>query len=102
MNEVDQIRARIEQRQGIDLSEVNNNQLREMIKAQGEAFRDNAPTTAADAAAMMIQGVRDERWRVLLGEDAHSLDRLVRETPEEAYEESFYPKAARRSELGSG
>ena len=101
-DEVDQIRARIEQRQGIDLSEVNNDQLREMIKAQGEAFRGNAPTTAADAAAMMIQGVRDERWRVLLGEDAHSLDRLVRETPEEAYEDSFFQKMRDEANWGLG
>jgi hypothetical protein len=30
-----------------------------------------------------------ERWRILVGEDAHILDRMVRETPEEAYEAPF-------------
>jgi hypothetical protein len=33
--------------------------------------------------------VRTETWRVLVGEDAGVLDRLVRETPELAYEPSF-------------
>jgi hypothetical protein len=51
---------------------------------------------------MMIQGVRDERWRVLLGEDAHSLDRLVREAPEEAYEDNFFQKMRDEANWGLG
>ena len=83
------IRKRFEDRQGVDLSDATNDQIRQMDKAQAENFRDSAPTTAAEAAAMMLRGVKDERWRVLLGDDAHALDRLVREVPEEAYEDSF-------------
>ena len=85
---------------GIDLTEVTDDQIKAMIKAQGEAFRDNAPTTAGEAAAMMLQGVRDERWRVLLGDDAQVLDRLVRENPEEAYEESFMVKLREQANWG--
>ena len=33
---------------------------------------------AAQAATIILDGVRDE-WRILVGEDAHALDRLVRE-----------------------
>jgi len=51
--------------------------------------RDNAPTTAAQAATIILDGVRREAWRILVGEDAHVLDRLVRAAPETAYEESF-------------
>ena len=51
------MRARIEAR-GMDLTSVTDDQIREMIKAQGENFRDNAPTTAGEAAAMMLQGVK--------------------------------------------
>ena len=58
------------------------------------------PTTAGEAAAMMLQGVRDERWRVLLGDDAQVLDRLVRENPEEAYEESFMVKLREQANWG--
>ncbi|MFB0932871.1 MAG: SDR family oxidoreductase [Pseudomonadales bacterium] len=101
-DEINQIRKRIEKRQDMDLSAATNDQIREMVKAQGEAFRDNAPTTAAEAAAMMIQGVRDERWRVLLGEDAHVLDKLVREAPEQAYEDSFFKRLQEEANWGLG
>ena len=101
-DEINQIRKRIEKRQDMDLSAATNDQIREMVKAQGEAFRDNAPTTVAEAAAMMIQGVRDERWRVLLGEDAHVLDKLVREAPEQAYEDSFFKRLQEEANWGLG
>ena len=48
--------------------------------------------TAAQAAKVILDGVREERWRILVGEDAHVIDRLVREAPEEAYEASLIQK----------
>jgi len=33
--------------------------------------------------------VREKRWRILIGDRAQVLDRMVRETPEEAYTEGF-------------
>ena len=33
-----------------------------------------------------MQGVRDERWRILIGDDAHALDEAVRANPEGAYD----------------
>jgi len=33
--------------------------------------------------------VRNDRWRILVGDDAHVLDRMVREAPERAYEADF-------------
>lgn len=51
-------------------------------------FRDKAPVTAAQAAARILEGVRDGRWRIVIGEDAQAYDRLVRETPEDAYDPS--------------
>ena len=52
-------------------------------------FRDAAPTTAAQAATIILDGVRTDAWRILVGDDAHVLDRLVRATPETAYDPSF-------------
>jgi hypothetical protein len=49
-------------------------------------FRDQAPMTAAEAAAVILDGVREERWRILVGEDAHDLDEAVRADPEAAYD----------------
>lgn len=52
-------------------------------------FRNAAPTTAAEAATIILDGVRAGQWRILVGEDAHALDLAVRQAPEEAYEPDF-------------
>ncbi len=52
-------------------------------------FRYAAPTTAERAATIILDGVRAGQWRILVGDDAHALDRHVRADPESAYEESF-------------
>ena len=57
-------------------------------QARGEAFRDNG-LDPVEAANIILQGVRDERWRILVGPDAHALDQAVRNAPEEAYEAAF-------------
>jgi NAD(P)-dependent dehydrogenase (short-subunit alcohol dehydrogenase family) len=77
---------------GIELGNATNEQLRQAMLMQAEAFRDDAPTTAKDAAQTILDGVRAGQWRILVGEDAHVLDRLVREDPESAYTEEFYER----------
>ena len=57
-----------------------------LVDAANEMFRDNAPMSAADAATVILDGVREDRWRILVGDDAHALDRAVRSHPERAYE----------------
>ena len=42
------------------------------------------------AAEIILNGVREERWRILVGSDAEVMDREVRATPEEAYTEAFF------------
>ena len=89
--QIDQTRKRLA-RMGIDLKAVPSDLIRAGIQQQFEAFRDNAPMTAAQAAKVILDGVRNERWRILVGQDAEVLDRLVREAPEEAYQPSFMEK----------
>jgi hypothetical protein len=60
-------------------------QVAQMVEMMGSAFRDNAPVSAAEAATMMLDAVRDGRWRVLLGDDARALDEAVRADPEGIY-----------------
>ena len=36
--------------------------------------------------------MKANQWRILVGEDAHIIDRMVRETPEEAYGADFYER----------
>ncbi len=62
---------------------------RELAKVADRLFHDHAPMTAAQAAAVILDGVRAGRWRILVGDDAHALDRAVRDDPESAYEPGF-------------
>ncbi len=57
--------------------------------AQAQAFLEQAPMTAAQAATVILDGVRAGQWRILVGDDAHLLDSLVRANPTEAYEPAF-------------
>jgi hypothetical protein len=59
-----------------------------MMKMFGEMFRDNAPVTAAQAATIILDGVRAGKWRILIGDDAVALDEAVRADPEGAYGEN--------------
>ncbi len=58
----------------------------EVVKLMSDMFRDQAPMTAAEAAAEILDGVRHERWRILVGDDARKLDAAVRANPEIAYD----------------
>ena len=74
---------------GMDVANATNEQIRQALVMMGEMFRDAAPMTAAGAAKVILDGVRERRWRILVGEDAAVLDRMVREDPEGAYGHEF-------------
>ncbi len=74
---------------GIPVTEMSDDEIRTAMQQMAIMFRDHAPTTAERAAAIILDGVRAERWRILVGDDAHALDRAVRADPEAAYEERF-------------
>lgn len=62
---------------------------RELMSIADQMFHDMAPMTAADAATVILDGVREDRWRILVGDDAHALDAAVRAAPETAYDAGF-------------
>jgi NAD(P)-dependent dehydrogenase (short-subunit alcohol dehydrogenase family) len=74
---------------GLPVAEMDDDQLRQAMLQMATMFRDHAPTTAARAATIILDGVRAEAWRILVGDDAVALDRLVRANPEGAYELPF-------------
>ena len=90
--DIKDIRERM-MKSGGEMSEVvmnlSDDQIREFMHQRGIAFRDNAPTSAEEAATIILAGVRAGKWRILVGEDAHRLDERVRSDPESAYEASF-------------
>ena len=85
---------------GLPVGNVPDDHIRQMLADRAEAFRTQAPTTAGEAANVILDGVRSNQWRILIGQDAHDLDRLVREAPEEAYEKSFVEKLNELKHLG--
>ena len=66
---------------GADLSQPG-------IAAMADGFEANG-LPPAEAAQIILDGVREERWRILVGPDAHALDKAVRADPEHAYEASM-------------
>jgi NAD(P)-dependent dehydrogenase (short-subunit alcohol dehydrogenase family) len=86
--QIDQARERMA-RLGFDLKGVPSDLIRAGIQHQADSFRDDAPMTAAQAAKVILDGVRNDHWRILVGHDAQVIDRLVREAPEDAYEAPF-------------
>jgi NAD(P)-dependent dehydrogenase (short-subunit alcohol dehydrogenase family) len=99
--QLEDARERME-RMGLAVGAASTEQIRQGLQMLGEAFRDAAPMTAAAAAKVILDGVREERWRILVGADAEVLDRLVRETPEEAYETSFMERLQAQSTWAIG
>ena len=74
---------------------ASDEELRQVLARLDNDFRDKAPLTAAQAATIILDGVRSGTWRILVGQDASWLDRLVRARPEVAYHyEEFFNEAA--------
>ncbi len=73
---------------GIPVDTMDDDAVLSMVEMFGDLFRDNAPMTAAEATAVILDGVREGRWRILVGDDAHRLDEAVRANPEGAYDGS--------------
>lgn len=92
--EIASARARLG-RMGMDLSTVPDEAIQAMAAEQARRFLEDAPMTAAAAATVILDGVKAERWRILVGEDAKVMDQMVREDPEGAYEQDFYERMAK-------
>jgi hypothetical protein len=86
--QVAQARARIARR-GFDVGHATDDDIRQGLATMAETFRDSAPMTADEAATVILNGVRNGEWRILVGADAEVLDRMVRESPADAYSADF-------------
>jgi NAD(P)-dependent dehydrogenase (short-subunit alcohol dehydrogenase family) len=91
--EIAQARARIAST-GKDPSELSDDELRALMEERARRFLEEAPTTAAQAATIILDGVKADRWRILVGDDAHKIDELVRQSPERAYDIDFFESFA--------
>jgi hypothetical protein len=75
---------------GVDTASMSDDDIQKKALDRARVFHDEAPTTAAAAARIILDGVKADRWRILVGDDAHELDKRVRRTPEDAYTPEFY------------
>jgi NAD(P)-dependent dehydrogenase (short-subunit alcohol dehydrogenase family) len=69
--------------------------VRRLVARMENDFRDKAPVTAAQAATIILDGVRSGAWRILVGQDAKTLDAAIRAEPEAAYDYAELGRVAR-------
>ena len=79
---------------GLEIDKMSDADIQAMVTEQARRFHDDAPMSAAQAATVILDGVKAEKWRILVGDDAHNLDALVRSHPENAYDADFFQRFA--------
>ena len=91
-----QVRTRLAS-MGRDASALSDDALRAGLAERARRFVTDAPTSAAEAAKIILDGVKADRLRILVGPDAAVIDAMVREDPDHAYEPEFYARFAERA-----
>src|SRR5665213_1642584 len=66
-------RARIGKMMGATAEALTDDQISAMAAEQHRRFLEDAPTTAAEAATIILDGVKADRWRILVGDDAQKM-----------------------------
>jgi hypothetical protein len=79
----------------IDTSKMSDADIQKAANDRARSFLEDAPTSAAQAAKIILDGVKAGKWRILVGDDAQRLDERVRQTPERAYDQEFYQNFAK-------
>lgn len=97
-DEIAEIRERLI-KAGMPVSNVPDDDIRKFLHQRALDFRDKAPTSATQAATIILDGVKAKRWRILVGDDAEHIDQAVRRDPENAYEPSFVQQAMQAGHL---
>jgi NAD(P)-dependent dehydrogenase (short-subunit alcohol dehydrogenase family) len=71
---------------GLLATGASDDEVRQRLARLENGFRDNAPVSAAEAAAIILDGVRSGAWRILIGKDAKMIDTAVRAKPDATYD----------------
>jgi hypothetical protein len=80
----------------LPVAHLSDDELRAVVQERIDRFENHAPVSAAEAAQQMLQGVREGRWRILIGKDAVRIDALARSYPEELYQPAFLATMSER------
>jgi NAD(P)-dependent dehydrogenase (short-subunit alcohol dehydrogenase family) len=73
-------------RRGLLPEGATDDDIRQVTAAAGELAGEFLTTSSAEAARIILDGLRAGRWRILVGNDAHRLDQAVRADPDGAYD----------------
>jgi NAD(P)-dependent dehydrogenase (short-subunit alcohol dehydrogenase family) len=92
--EIAQMRARVAS-MGVDVTNLSDGDIAKLAEERARRFLEDAPTSAAQAAKIILDGVKADRWRILVGADAERIDQRVREAPERAYDLDFFDSFAK-------
>jgi NAD(P)-dependent dehydrogenase (short-subunit alcohol dehydrogenase family) len=85
-------------RLGLPVQDASRGELRDAVVKLENQFKDSAPLSAAEAATIILDGVRAGHWRILVGQDALTVDRVVRAKPEAAYDYAALAEAAQEAQ----
>ncbi len=96
--DLERIRKNLAER-GAEVDQMTDEDLTNLVTSRGERFRDEAPTSAEQASEIILNAVKGNRWRILVGDDAVVIDELVREDPESAYKPEFLQRIVDRGHL---
>ena len=80
---------------GRDVSQLSDGQLRNLVSELERRFRDAGLTSATQAATIILECVKANRWRILVEVDAHKIGDMVRQSPVRAYDVAFFDEFAR-------
>ncbi|CAN5735138.1 SDR family NAD(P)-dependent oxidoreductase [soil metagenome] len=94
--EIAQMRARVAS-MGVDVTKLSDADIAGLAAERARRFPKEAPTPAVEAARIILDGVKADRWRILVGKDAELIDRRVREAPERAYDVDFFESFAKEA-----
>ncbi len=70
------------------IATMSNDEIREALQERMENFA-KAGLTPDQAAKIILDGVKADHWRILVGKDAEALDRAVRKQPLHTYDLDF-------------
>jgi hypothetical protein len=79
---------------GRDVSQLSNDQLGISYPSWSGVFATRV-LPAPQAATIILDGVKANRWRILVGADANKIDEMVRQPPDRAYDIAFFDEFAR-------
>jgi NAD(P)-dependent dehydrogenase (short-subunit alcohol dehydrogenase family) len=93
--QIAQVRGRLAS-MGRDTSVLTDADIQAMLAERARRFVTDAPTSATAAATIILDGVKADRLRILVGPDAHVIDEMVRQDPNHAYEPDFFARFSAR------